>query len=142
MNKLKQEHSAGVIPIRYQADLAEVLLVHQDNGYWSFPKGRVESDEDDLTAAKRELLEETGLEVKEWLDYPPLTMAYEMEWQGEKYDKTVTLFMALVSDHPVRIQAGEIQDYGWFPFASAQTKIEFPNAKQVLEEVERRLRPA
>lgn len=44
-----------------------VLLVRRNNepfrGYWSFPAGFVDAFEDPLKAARRECLEETGLEV-------------------------------------------------------------------------------
>lgn len=44
-----------------------VLLVRRNNepfrGYWSFPAGFVDAFEDPLEAARRECLEETGLEV-------------------------------------------------------------------------------
>ena len=50
----------------------EVLLVHpggpfwarKDDGAWSIPKGLADEGEDLLAAAKREVLEETGLEVE------------------------------------------------------------------------------
>jgi ADP-ribose pyrophosphatase YjhB (NUDIX family) len=46
----------------------KVLLVQRNNeplrGYWSFPAGFVDAYEDPLQAARRECLEETGLEVE------------------------------------------------------------------------------
>lgn len=43
------------------------LLCHPTNGgnRWDFPKGKADAGEDHLTAAKRELLEESGLELVE-----------------------------------------------------------------------------
>lgn len=45
----------------------KILLVRRNNepmrGYWSFPAGFVDAFEDPLEAARRECLEETGLEV-------------------------------------------------------------------------------
>jgi len=44
----------------------EVLLVHgRLSKKWSFPKGHCKKGETDLETAERELLEETGLELKE-----------------------------------------------------------------------------
>lgn len=38
-----------------------VLVVSQHGNSWSLPKGRIEAGESHLTAAKREIYEETGL---------------------------------------------------------------------------------
>lgn len=55
--------AAGVI---VEVD-GKVLLVQRNNeplrGYWTFPAGFVDAYEDPLEAARRECLEETGLEV-------------------------------------------------------------------------------
>lgn len=55
--------AAGVI---VEVD-GKVLLVQRNNeplrGYWTFPAGFVDAYEDPLQAARRECLEETGLEV-------------------------------------------------------------------------------
>jgi predicted NUDIX family NTP pyrophosphohydrolase len=61
--------SAGILVYRLEQDAPRVLLVHpggpfwarKDDASWSIPKGLVESGEDPLAAARRELLEETGL---------------------------------------------------------------------------------
>lgn len=62
--------SAGIVLVRTSvaSGLAEVLLVHpggpfwakKDDGAWSIPKGEFASDEDPLTAARREFAEELG----------------------------------------------------------------------------------
>lgn len=63
--------SAGLLLFREVGRGLEVLLVHpggpfwakKDDGAWSIPKGELEGEEDALTAAKRELTEETGFAV-------------------------------------------------------------------------------
>jgi predicted NUDIX family NTP pyrophosphohydrolase len=63
--------SAGILLFRRRPTGVEVLLVHpggpfwakKDAGAWSIPKGEVETDEDLLVAARREVFEETGLAV-------------------------------------------------------------------------------
>lgn len=39
----------------------QIAIVSQNGTSWSLPKGHVEKGEDDLTAAKREIYEETGI---------------------------------------------------------------------------------
>jgi predicted NUDIX family NTP pyrophosphohydrolase len=62
------QHSAGLLLYRRRKRGPEVLLVHpggpfwanKDEGAWSIPKGLCEPDEDALSAARREVAEETG----------------------------------------------------------------------------------
>ena len=54
--------AAGGVVILPGEHGTEVLLVHRPRyGDWSFPKGKRDGDESDEEAARREVLEETGL---------------------------------------------------------------------------------
>jgi predicted NUDIX family NTP pyrophosphohydrolase len=63
------KRSAGLLMYRGEGGSLEVLLVHpggpfwakKDAGAWFIPKGEIGAAEDELEAAKREFLEETGL---------------------------------------------------------------------------------
>jgi predicted NUDIX family NTP pyrophosphohydrolase len=65
------KQSAGILLYRKIDDQLQVFLVHpggpffknKDDDAWSIPKGEFLDDEDALTAAKREFLEETGQSV-------------------------------------------------------------------------------
>ena len=60
--------SSGILLYRFSGKQLQFLLVHpggpffrnKDDGSWSVVKGEFTDDEDPLTAAKREFLEETG----------------------------------------------------------------------------------
>jgi predicted NUDIX family NTP pyrophosphohydrolase len=62
--------SAGLLMFRHRPGGAEVLLVHpggpfwrnKDAGAWSIPKGESSQQEDLFATARREFLEETGIE--------------------------------------------------------------------------------
>ena len=62
--------SAGLLMYRRRKETIEVFLVHpggpfwskKDFGAWSIPKGEYLADDDPLVAAKREFVEETGLQ--------------------------------------------------------------------------------
>ena len=65
---LMPRKSAGLLLYRHRYGRLEVLLAHpggplwerRDDGVWTIPKGEFESDEDPLSAARREFEEETG----------------------------------------------------------------------------------
>lgn len=61
--------SAGLLMYRFRDGELQVLVVHpggpywakKDAGSWFVPKGEIEADEDELSAAKREFQEETSI---------------------------------------------------------------------------------
>lgn len=64
------KHSAGTLLHRLGEHGLEVLIVHPSGNYnrnkpWSIPKGVPEEDEELEQAARRETLEETGVEAGE-----------------------------------------------------------------------------
>ena len=68
---IRHPGSVVVMAVREGARETEVLLErqyrHAAGGYlWELPAGKVDRGESDLTAAKRELLEETGYAAKQW----------------------------------------------------------------------------
>jgi len=46
-------------------DNDKYLVVQGNSGIWSFPKGRVNENENDINCALREVLEETGVKLEE-----------------------------------------------------------------------------
>jgi len=92
--------SAGLVMFRRRRDGAEVFLVHpggpfwrnKDAGAWSIPKGESSQEEDLLTTARREFLEETGIdpqgplialgEVKQAGGKIVAAWAFEGDWAG------------------------------------------------------------
>jgi predicted NUDIX family NTP pyrophosphohydrolase len=65
------KRSAGLLLFRRRPSGCEVFLVHpggpfwqsKDLGAWSIPKGELAPGEDPLDAARREFIEETGIEM-------------------------------------------------------------------------------
>jgi 8-oxo-dGTP pyrophosphatase MutT (NUDIX family) len=55
---MKQTQSAGGVVINPKG---QVLVVNQNGTSWSLPKGHIEEGEDALTAAQREIYEESGI---------------------------------------------------------------------------------
>jgi 8-oxo-dGTP pyrophosphatase MutT (NUDIX family) len=75
VSEKKQIRAAGAVVFRRTPDGIRLLVLRAYNN-WDFPKGLVEPGEDQLSAAKREIKEETGLSA---VDYP----------FGDEYRETV-----------------------------------------------------
>ena len=54
--------------IKKDSNEEEFLLLHHTAGHWDFPKGNIEVGEDELGAARREIFEETGIQVVNFLE--------------------------------------------------------------------------
>ena len=75
--------AAGAVVVRKGA----VLLVHRPKyDDWSFPKGKQDPGEHDVATAVREVLEETGVEVRLGLPLP--STAY-VQLDGERQDRAL-----------------------------------------------------
>jgi bis(5'-nucleosidyl)-tetraphosphatase len=126
-----QEASFGIIPLQQVDGIWQVLLIlHKGGRHWAFPKGRSNPGETPLESARRELKEETGLDVETLLQDEPLTEQYEFRRKGESVVKTVQYFPAVVSG-TVRLQPEEIQDAKWVLLKEAVRHLTFREAKEM-----------
>jgi 8-oxo-dGTP pyrophosphatase MutT (NUDIX family) len=79
----------------------QVLLVCENGNFWGFPKGQIEAGETAVQAAKREIIEETGLRdfdlVRELGTYQrhPFTLENKLDTSELK---TITLFLFQTND--------------------------------------------
>ena len=132
---MTKERSAGfIVYVEPDAEHADRLYLLLDYGkHWDYAKGHVEKGEDDLTAALRELQEETGID-----DAEPLTgFSHEMEYffrhpKRGLIKKTVMYFIARARDVRVKV-SDEHEGYAWLPLDQARERVTFANARQVLE---------
>ena len=106
---MKFEKSCGALIFRKNGDVTEVLLVHQTSGHWSFPKGHVEQGESEYDTAKREISEETGLEV-EFIDGFREVETYS---PAKNVMKDVVYFTARPTGGREKPQESEISELCW-----------------------------
>ncbi len=120
--------------MRYRGDEFQFLLVQHHAGHWAFPKGHAEDSESDVQAARRELMEETGIKNVILLEDVSLTETYFFRRAGQTVVKTVRYFLGPVRDDAVRIQAAEIKAYRWASGSEAAELITFSESKRLLGE--------
>jgi ADP-ribose pyrophosphatase YjhB (NUDIX family) len=86
--------SAGGVVVNKRG---EILVVNQKGVSWSLPKGHIESGEDALTAARREIAEESGISQLEYVKDLGNYSRYRISKDGRSSDeteiKTIHLFL-------------------------------------------------
>jgi bis(5'-nucleosidyl)-tetraphosphatase len=130
-----EETSAGAVvfrddPIR-SARL--FLVLHYPAGHWDFPKGAVEKGETEEQAAKREILEETGIRVDSFIANFRKLIEYHYRRQDNVAHKRVIFFLTKTEETKVRISY-EHSGYDWLTFEQLLRRLTFENAKNVLRE--------
>lgn len=116
---IKRETSAGgIIYTRDKSNNIIFLLIK--SSYWGFPKGWVEDKESKEEAAKREIKEETNLDIK----FIP-GFSYNQEWfyklKNNLVKKNAVFFLAQIPlDDVIRVRiSDEHNAYQWLSYDEA-----------------------
>jgi bis(5'-nucleosidyl)-tetraphosphatase len=125
---MNQTYSAGGIIINRHN---QVLLINEGDGFWGFPRGRIESNEDTLAAAVREIKEETGLTnidfIKELGSYQRHPVISGVEDLGELKNTTLFLFR---TNEVIPTSNEENNECAWFSFEDAGNKLSHTEDKK------------
>lgn len=118
--------AAGAVVTRTGADETEFLLIYRKyRDDWTFPKGKVDPGEHLLTAAVREVRQETGMAVE--LGVPLPTQTYEVE--GRVKDSHYWVAQRLAGEF---VPNDEVTQIAWLSLAQAKAKLTYKHDKEVL----------
>jgi 8-oxo-dGTP pyrophosphatase MutT (NUDIX family) len=140
--RAQRETSAGGVVFRREAGIARFLLIRDSYRNWGFPKGHLEPGEPPAEAARREVMEETGLD--DLLLHGPIKV---IDWYFRFRGKTIHkychffLFESKRGDPVPQVDEG-ITECAWHPLEDALRTISYDNAREVLRraaEMERAL---
>ena len=121
----KQEKSCGAVVFKD----GKILVEHMAGGHYSIPKGHVEEiDEDDYATARREIKEETGLEI-EFLPGFEKDIVYSPH---AGCLKKVRFFLAEVKSGELKIQKEEVQDIYFLTPEDAMYVLTHDSDRQVV----------
>lgn len=126
--------AAGAVVLRKGGD---VLLVHRPKyDDWAFPKGKQDPGEHVTVTAVREVLEETGLQVRLGRPLPP--QLYRLSGGRAK---TVHFWVGRpAGNDDVTCYAvnEEIDDLGWFSRDKARKRLTYPDDRALLAQLDER----
>lgn len=124
-----KEKSCGAIVYKKENDELKFLLVYQNNGHYSFPKGHVEEGETEIETATREIKEETNLDVlidtrfREITTYSPYPGVL----------KDVIFFIAMPKTFDVVIQESEVENAQWIEINEAIAMLTYEADRKILK---------
>ena len=135
------ETCAGGIVI---GDGGTLALVHNAHtGTWGFPKGAIEEGEDDETAAKREIAEETGITELEFIGD---LGTYEREAfstdAGVQKVKRIHLYLFAAPAGAALMPTLEIAEARWVPAREVAAALTIPKDQAFYASVFDRVREA
>ncbi len=125
---LHEKSCGAIVYRRYHGNIEILLIKHINSGHWSFPKGHVEGDETELETARREIKEETGLDVildqtfRETVTYSP----------KRDTQKVVVYFLALARNYDYVPQEEEIAEIRWVDIVHATRLLTYENDKTIV----------
>ena len=127
------ERSAGVLLFREAPEQPRRFLLLDYGNHWDYPKGHVEPGEDDPTAARREVAEETGITQVELIDGFSREMTYVFRGRrGNLIKKTVIFFLGRTDASEVALSHEHV-GYAWLTAEEALARLTYPNAKSMLQ---------
>ncbi len=125
---MRRERSAGAVV--FNPKINKYLLLHYPTGHWDFPKGHVEKDEKDVDAAKREIFEETGLEIEILFGFNEI-IKYHFKEQGVFIEKKVVYFLGITEKEEIKLSY-EHDGYAWLRYEDALNRLTYNSSKKVL----------
>ncbi len=123
--------AAGTLPWRVKDGHLQVALIHRPRYRdWSWPKGKLDPDEDWPVAAARETAEETGLVVRLGIPLPDATYAV-MARDGTPDTKAVRYWAATTTGRTRRHQ-DEVDQVAWLDVAAAHARLDYARDRDQL----------
>ena len=120
----------GVVVVRDGAVLLVKRALEPFRGYWDIPGGFLESGEPPAEGARRELREETGLEIA-----PTEVVGIYMDVYGEEQEPTLNIcYLATVIGGEERA-GSDATETAWFALDALPEQIAFTWEREALEAV-------
>jgi bis(5'-nucleosidyl)-tetraphosphatase len=127
-----REKSCGAVVFIKKDDQILYLLLNYAARHWDFVKGNVEAGETEKQTVIRELNEETSITDAKFIQGFREPISYYYRRQGITVHKEVVFFLMQSQTDTVKLSFEHI-GYVWLEYNQAMEKLNFKNAKDVLQ---------
>ncbi|MCX6748751.1 MAG: NUDIX domain-containing protein [Candidatus Pacearchaeota archaeon] len=129
-----EQKSAGVV-VYYLKDGQPIFLLLKYPSYWGFSKGLIEQGEDEKQAAIRELEEEVGIKVENFISGFEEKQTLFFKFKGEFIRKQVVLFLARVTEQQANSTkiSWEHEEFVWLNLDDAISRTRIKANKELLK---------
>ncbi|MBQ9534765.1 MAG: NUDIX domain-containing protein [Clostridia bacterium] len=127
---MKHEKSCGAVVYKIENGEYLFLVERMTLGHWSLPKGHVESGESEAETARREIKEETNLDVE--LDTEFRSVISYSPFRG--CVKEVVYFAAKAVAGRLINQECEVAELAWLKYEQARQRLTYASDREVLEQ--------
>lgn len=125
--------SAGGVVLRQNGNGLEVLLCGRNaDKLWALPKGTPEKGESLEQAARREVREETGVEVEQDGIVGEIRYWFSRPQEGVRYFKTVRHYLFHPIGGDTSAHDDEFDEVRWWPVQEALRLLTYENEARIL----------
>ena len=129
---MKQEFSYGAVVYRTIDEKRLYLIEKMRQGHFSLPKGHIEPGETPLECVRREIKEETNLDVSVDTGF-----AHAITYSpGKGVTKDVTFYLATPTSTDLRAQPEEVQEIFFLSYEEALAVLTHASDKETLVRAE------
>jgi bis(5'-nucleosidyl)-tetraphosphatase len=135
VKRLSRERSAGAVLFSLDNTVGKIeyLLLNYTAGHWDFPKGNIETGENEIHTARREIQEETGIDHVEFFKDFKNKIQYYYRRDERLIQKEVIYFIARTNTKEVKL-SHEHNGYSWGAYEKTLSLLTYKNAKKILIE--------
>jgi len=121
-----------------------VAVVNQHDNSWSFPKGHVDSGEERLECAKREIFEECGISdltlIKEFPHYERFRISRGARGEDKSTPKLMIFFLFTTKQSEFVLADPIHPEARWVPIDEVSSLLTHPKDKEFFESIKNQLK--
>ena len=128
---LFEKSCGGVVYRKHHGNIEVLLVKHINSGHWSFPKGHVEGEATEEQTARREIKEETGIDVmidtsfRETVNFSP----------KKDTQKEVVYYLCKARCFDIVPQIEEVSEARWVDIGYAASVLTYENDRVIIGRV-------
>ncbi|MBQ6075317.1 MAG: NUDIX domain-containing protein [Lachnospiraceae bacterium] len=134
---VRHEKSCGAVVICTEGGARRYVLTCSLKGVWGFPKGHMEGQETEHRTARREIREETGLNVSFIKGFRRTDEYMILRKDSPAIDKQVVYFLARYERQTPVPQETEVSRIELFDYEGAMKRLTFDSSRRILAAAQR-----